>query len=306
VVAAENLAFSEKGVDEVAKKNMGRLRNVVEFYTLYADGTSRGTKSAHVLDRWILERLSETGQQVTAGYEAYALDQANRPLPEFIDDLSVWYVRRSRDRFKAGDPDTKDALATLRQVLYTLSLLMAPATPFIAEEVFQVVREASDPESVHLAEWPFFAKASKGTPHWLQHLLGLNNENKLIPTMVRVRALASLGLEARQKAGIKVRQPLSSITISEELPEEFSTILCDELNVKHVLSGQELSLDTTLTPELIKEGDEREMARAVADARKVEGLSPSDRRRVEVREGGKYAVTLSHGEVTFDLVSDVS
>jgi isoleucyl-tRNA synthetase len=114
VVAAENLAFSERGVDEVAKKNMGRLRNVVEFYALYADTTPRGTLSTNILDRWILERLAETVHEVTAGYEAYALDRANRPLPAFIDDLSVWYIRRSRDRFKAGDADTKDALATLR------------------------------------------------------------------------------------------------------------------------------------------------------------------------------------------------
>ncbi|MFI5260557.1 MAG: isoleucine--tRNA ligase [Candidatus Paceibacteria bacterium] len=292
VVQAEDLAFSESGVDEIAKKNIGRLSNVLAFYKLYADGTSRADTSANVIDRWILTRLTQLIAETTDGYEAYKLDSATRPLAAFIDDLSVWYVRRSRDRFKEEGSDKVDALATLRYVLHMLSILIAPAMPFIAEEVFQGVREGSDPESVHLADWP--EKAA--TP----------NEN-LITEMTLVRKLASEALQLRQKVGIKVRQPLASLSIPDALPPELAAILADEINVKQIISGSaEIKLDTDLTPELVKEGDERELSSAVAQARKAENLSPSDKAHTEVKAGGKYRVSLSTGDIEFDLVRDAA
>ncbi|MBX9765557.1 isoleucine--tRNA ligase, partial [Patescibacteria group bacterium] len=129
VVQSENLSFAESGVDEVLKKNINRLDNVVAFYKLYENGTLRGTESTHVLDRWILARLNEFVAETTAGYEKYELDRAVRPLALFVDDLSVWYLRRSRDRLKNDGDDKTAALATLRHVLYTLSLGIAPAMP---------------------------------------------------------------------------------------------------------------------------------------------------------------------------------
>jgi len=138
----QRISLSQKAASMIsAKKNIGRLTNVLAFYTLFADDTKRSDTSKDILDKWILARLSQLLKETTDGYEQYKLDTATRPLALFIDDLSAWYVRRSRDRFKEESADKKDALATLRYVLHTLSILMAPAMPFIAEEVFQGVRE---------------------------------------------------------------------------------------------------------------------------------------------------------------------
>ncbi|NNM83869.1 isoleucine--tRNA ligase [Candidatus Parcubacteria bacterium] len=297
VVQAENLSFSESGVDEVAKKNIGRLSNVLAFYKLYEEGTERARTSTNILDRWILARLFELVIETTNGYETYALDRAMRPLSLFIDDYSAWYVRRSRDRFKENGADKKEALATLRYVLYTLSTVIAPAMPFIAEEVFQGIRNANDPESVHLTDWP---KAQE------KSFFGGRKEKKLIAEMARVRALASEALQARQKAGIKVRQPLATLTIPVTLTDELIQILAEEVNVKKVIVGETLALDIVLTPELIKEGDERELARAVAEARKVEGFSPHDTVRTETRAEGKHSATLSTGVMRFDLIRNAA
>lgn len=154
VVEAENLAFTEGGVDEVAKKNIGRLTNTLSFYALFADGTPASPTSTDLLDRWIFTRLKELVQEATAGYERYELDRAVRPVALFVDDLSAWYVRRSRDRFKEEGGGKTAALATLRYVLKEFSKVIAPSMPFIAEQIFQNVREEKDSQSVHLAEWP--------------------------------------------------------------------------------------------------------------------------------------------------------
>lgn len=300
VMQAENLAFSENGVDEVNKKSIGRLTNVLAFYKLYEDGTVRGNTSATVIDQWILARLTELVAETTKGYEHYKLDSAVRPLALFVDDLSAWYVRRSRDRFKESDADRGNALATLRYVLHTLSVVIAPAVPFIAEEIFQGVREESDPESVHLAEWP---EGDKGI--W-QKIFGERDIKGLLENMTLARSLASEALQLRQKAGIKVRQPLASLTIPGELPDDFAAILAEEMNVKEIISGSELMIDTVLTSGLVKEGDDREMARAVAEARKIEGFSPTDTVRTAVTPEGKYSTVLSTGVARFNLIRDAA
>ncbi|MBU6388824.1 class I tRNA ligase family protein, partial [Patescibacteria group bacterium] len=297
VMQAENLAFSEAGVDEIAKKNIGRLGNVLAFYMLYADGTMPGNASTNVLDRWILARLAALIRGTTDGYERYELDTATRPLALFIDDLSTWYIRRSRDRFKEPGVDQKHALATLRYVLRMLAIVIAPAMPFLAEEVFAKVRTDADPISVHLADWPETKRK------W--RLFGSGGEGGLIRDMARVRTLASDALQLRQKALIKVRQPLAKLSVPDALSQELSAILADEVNVKRVSTGHStIELDTMLTPELIGEGDEREMARAVAEARKTEGFFTHDRIRTEISAEGKYTAILSTGPVRFDLVRD--
>ncbi len=276
VMQAENLSFSESGVDDIAKKNIGRLGNVLAFYQLYENETVRDWKSENVLDRWIVARLDEFVIETTSGYEKYQLDSATRPLPKFIDDLSVWYLRRSRDRFKEEGKDKNDALATLRYVLHRLSLVMAPAMPFFAEHLFQSVREGEDEESVHLALWP---EVSVRTGLLARLFGGANKNAELLRAMEAARAIVTKALEARDAAKIKVRQPLSSLSIprSTKLADEYLSIVADEVNVKKVqLGGDEVALDTTLTDELKQEGLVRDTIREIQAYRKVQNLKPGE------------------------------
>ena len=296
VVGAENLSFSEKGVDEIVKKNIGRLANVLAFYQLYANDTPRDWKSEHILDRWILLRLDQLIRKVSKGFETYQLDAAARPLTEFIDDLSTWYLRRSRERFSARGrsasggkeegADKRAALATLRYVLHDLARVSAPPMPFFAEHLFQAVREGEDEESVHLTVWP----EPRATVNFIQRMLGRGKEEEQILTaMEALRKLVSQALEARDKAGIKVRQPLNNIQLSavsfQKINEELLQIMKDEVNVKEVVADQnlkeeEVRLDTTITDELREEGQVREFVRAIQNARKEAGLTPRDKVKV--------------------------
>ncbi|MCB9816378.1 class I tRNA ligase family protein [Candidatus Nomurabacteria bacterium] len=223
VIRAEDLNFSEKEVLELQRKNIGRLHNVLAMYEMFADGTKAGDDSSHVLDRWIVARLNQLIAESTAGYKSYELDKATRPITDFIDDLSVWYLRRSRDRLKGEDTEDKTrALATLRYTLRTLALVMAPAMPFYAEYLWQAVKEDNDAESVHLGKWPE----------------GREVDEELLSQMVTVRTIVSSALEARTKSGVKVRQPMQALYLPEtEIPKqpEMISIIADEVNVKQVL-----------------------------------------------------------------------
>ena len=266
IIRGEDLNFSEKEVTEQMRKNIGRLHNVLAMYELYADGTPANADSIHVLDRWILARLNELIAETTTGYENYELDKATRPLTDFIDDISVWYLRRSRDRFKADNVSDKTcALATLRYVLRELAKLMAPAMPFYAEYLYRAVREDSELESVHLTAWPKKKKVDR----------------VVLDEMDIAREYVSLALDARTKSGIKVRQPLLQLTTATELTSEYASIVADEVNVKEVVyaegQAERMILDTTLTPELLVEGDARELIRSLQNARKQAGLQPKDR-----------------------------
>lgn len=266
VVRAEDLSFSEKEALELQRKNIGRLHNVLAMYEMYADGTAPSDSSANVLDRWILARLAQLVQDSTQGYKNYELDRATRPITDFIDDVSVWYLRRSRDRLKSDDiADRTAALATLRHVLKTLSLIMAPVMPFYAEYLWQKIRETEDAESVHLADWPNTVPV----------------DPVVIGEMSLVREFVTLALEARTKANIKVRQPLSVLTLNIELEPAYASIIAEEVNVKSIAFSSDASeravLDTNLTEALVAEGTARELMRAVQDLRKKQGLQPSDR-----------------------------
>ena len=276
IVRGEDLNFSEKNVAETQRKNIGRLHNVLLMYALYADDTSPARDdSPHVLDVWIRARTEVLVRDITAGFETYELDRATRPIADFIDDLSLWYVRRSRDRLKGDDEvDKVHALGTLRHVLKQLALVMAPSMPFYAEYLYQEVREARDPESVHLCAWP---------------MVETEINTNLLDAMTELRNSASLILEARQRAGIKVRQPLGRATLKSTAlkdADDLLAILADEVNVKKVDFGSgfdgHVLLDTTLTDELIAEGRVRELLRAVQEHRKKMGLAPADRVSLEV------------------------
>lgn len=302
--------FDVKTVKEAARA-LAWLDNSAKFFEMFS--ASSDTKAQpQAIDRWMLERVNETVKTVTAHMDAYRLYEATRSITSLLEDLSQWYVRRIRDRARDGD---QAALDTLQQALRTSALLLAPFAPFIAEEVFQRVRAEQDPESVHLCDWPEAAA---------------DTDTQLIDGMARVRSLASEALMLRQKANLKVRQPLAAVSIPDELSEELAAILAEEVNVKEVRTGADaVSIDTYLTPELVREGDARAFSRAIAEARKELNLSPKDTVTVKVAPEGKealdgavvsgvsalsfdaapdapYAADLSGGKVAFSVARDAS
>ncbi|MBX4209072.1 class I tRNA ligase family protein [Candidatus Parcubacteria bacterium] len=275
VVAAQDLCFSEKAVDEVSKKLIQRLDNVLAFYEMYAadaKGSEMNSRdglkaSDNVLDRWIIERLRETRDETTRWLDLYQLDKAARPIMSFVDDLSTWYLRRSRDRFKSDDrADKEAALRTTRSVFRQFAKISAPFMPFYAEYLFGRVKLASDPESVHLCDWP---KAEK-------------SDAKVVKDMEETRRLVTLALQERSKANIKVRQPLAKLSLkTPSLGSEFIDLIREEVNVKSVESDESIAaetlLDTNVTESLRKEGVVRDLIRAIQDLRKTEGLSVGDK-----------------------------
>jgi isoleucyl-tRNA synthetase len=283
--------FEERSVDEIVKKVFNLLNNIIKFYEIYETKEqiidNKHLKSKNILDVWILAKLDKLIKDTTKSLDKYHLFEPAREIREFITDFSQWYIRRSRDRFKIAGADKEHALATTRYVLLELSKLMAPFTPFIAEQVYQKVRSIDTEESVHLAKWPNELKAKR-------------EKSKVLEDMIEVRKIVSLGLEARASAGIKVRQPLASLKLkvkSEKLSDELLQLIKDEVNVKEVLfiagkglsssrskaeqggetlRSNEVELDTSLTQDLIDEGALRELTRAIQNARKVAELTPQD------------------------------
>lgn len=315
VMQAEDLTFRDEDVKEAHNRIIKMLENVYAFYELYKDDRDPAfaEESPHALDRWVLARLAETIQAAADGFEQFDLVRATRPMRPFVEDLSQWYTRRSRERLKGSDArDKQHALATLRTVFREFSKAIAPVMPFIAEDLYQKARDQGGAESVHLASWPEAA----------------GFDERLVANMARVRALASEGLQLRQKADMKVRQPLARLSITDTLPKELRDILAEEVNVKEIREGEKtVALDVELTPELIAEGDVRGFARALAEARKQSELSPRDSVHLAVAEaarpvlegasfpgvsaisfaeGGEmpFAAELSIGTVSFQVILD--
>jgi isoleucyl-tRNA synthetase len=282
VVNGENMNFSEAGVDEIAKKFITILRNVLAFYKLYAEhDDGRQPSGKHVLDAWILARLQETLRTETLALESYELAGAARVLQTFVTDLSTWYVRRSRDRMKVAGDDRAEALATLRYVLETFSKMLAPFMPFLAEMVYlEVGRQPSgvnrreQGDSVHLQLWP--------------ELDERRATNDVIAVMGEVRAIVSRIMDARDQAGKPVKQVLGQVTIftpSGKFDEQYLQVVLDEVNIKsaEVKKGElAVEVDFKLTPELIREGMARELTRRVNGLRKEVGLTIADRIHLKV------------------------
>jgi len=271
--------FDEKQLDEVTKKVFLILWNVLSFYLMYA-----GPKTASpaepprqprsMLDVWILARLAALIKRTTAKLNSYGVVDAGREIGEFVNDLSTWYLRRSRDRFKSGTAEEKrEAVQTLGYVLVNLAKVMAPFTPFLAEALYAQL--GGPLASVHLDEWPDDEPSD----------LGYDSE-PVLDKMEFVRQAASAGLEKRASAGIPVRQVLAKATVSAILEFEpwMKEIVAEELNVEAVdtvlvkeIKDSGVGLDTVLTPELKRKGAVRELARNINDLRKQAGLTVKDR-----------------------------
>ena len=279
----ESKNFDEKTVSELHNKVFNLLYNVLAFYELYRDKELETQditfSSTNVLDKWIVARLGQLIELSTTNLDSFKLLEPVRAMREFIDDLSTWYVRRSRDRIKDGENEAKQ---TLYVVLKTLAKLMAPFAPFAAEDIWQKLKNDSDVQSVHLCDWPTFHSSE--------------DDAGLLIEMSNLRDLVTLALEQRQKNSLKVRQPLASIMIQNKFSnDEFIEILKDEINVKEVLYSDTqkdaVVLDTQITHELKKEGHYRELVRAVQDMRKKAGLTPSDVISLSLSENAKKIVS---------------
>ena len=285
VLAGEDFSLIDKDVSDVARK-LSMIWNVYDFFTMYAEVDGFDSEQAmavsefvNPLDIWLVSRVHQVRNQITEGMEAYNIPAALSSVLEFIDDMSNWFVRRSRRRFwkSEDDRDKLEAYSALYYVLIYLAKIIAPFTPFLAEELYQKMTGAGVvnseiPESVHLLDWPE---------------AGLIDE-AVLTQMAKTREIITAGLAERMKkteseAQIKVRQPLAKLVYAgEKLDDFYEQIIMEEVNVKSVEHGEILVLDKTLTPELLEEGRIRELIRFVQAARKKAGLNVDDRIRLMV------------------------
>ena len=272
VLSGEDFALLDKDVSDVNRK-LAMIWNVYDFFTTYAeveniDSEELGNSniSSSPLDIWIISRIYQLRDEITEGMEEYNIPKAIAGVMPFIDDLSNWFVRRSRRRFSKNESeeDKNSAFATLYFVLIYLAKLLAPFTPFLSEELYQ--KMTREEESVHLLTWP---------------KSGAIDAN-ILENMAKTRTIITDALALRMQKSetedqIKIRQPLSKLTYDgEKLDDFYEQIIADEVNVKKVENGPEFTLDKTLTPELLEEGTARELIRAIQSVRKKAGLNPGD------------------------------
>jgi isoleucyl-tRNA synthetase len=284
IMLGDDANLSEIDIQDALRKNIIILWNVVKFYELFMSSSNEIftidiniNNKKNILDIWILIKLNQLIKEVTENLEKYNLPGASRPIGKFIEDLSTWYLRRSRDRFKGqNEKDKQSALTTTKFVLTELAKTMAPFAPFIAEQIWQKLTEnnfKNENKSVHLEKWP---KQSQIT----------NYELRILEEMQVVRKIVELGLAKRDEIGIKVRQPLNKLRIiNYELQAEYKNLIMDELNIKNIISkkGQgelKVELDTIITNDLKLEGLKREIIRLVNAERKNLGLNIKDRTEI--------------------------
>lgn len=308
VVRGEALRFSERGVEEVLKRFLLTLWNTYAFWVGHMENAglepeavqkafADQVRAENILDRWILAKLNLLIGEVRGAMDAFDLMKAARPLREFTDELSNWYVRRSRRRFTSSyEADRLAALATLHRVLVEFSKLLAPFMPFVAEEIY---RNLTGGKSVHLEKFPEMFEET---------------DEEVLRQMELVRSFVSLGLAARVTAKQKVRRPLARILLKRdkylELDEVLTDIIQDELNVKVaevvsefprgevwvVMEEQDLgvALNVEINPQLEREGLARELMRQIQALRKAAHLKRGELVEVEysIASGEKLAVML--------------
>jgi isoleucyl-tRNA synthetase len=266
----ENYRTGDAALRETVQQLFIPLWNCYSFFVTYArlDGFDPSQPAVsvaerHVLDRWLLSKLSGLVAAVSSGLDSYDANEPARRIQRFVDDLSNWYIRRSRRRFwkSQSDSDKLAAYQTLYEALRTVCQLMAPFAPFTSDAIY---RNLSNDESVHLSDFP------EPPPY---------QDAQVEADMARARQAVEAGLSARDSARLKVRQPLASIALpGDPLPEDIAAIVREELNVKGlVFEAPEVKLNTEITEELRLEGLAREVVRAIQDRRKKLGLNVEDR-----------------------------
>ncbi len=261
VMKATDLRFVEKDVGELYRNLIMTTINIVNFYNMYSSNATVKDKE-NVLDEWLNVRTQQLVASVTDNMEKYKLVEAARPILEYVNDFSTWYIRRSRDRFKDG---SVSAIETTKKALEELAKVMAPFTPFLAEWIW---KEIGYTDSVHLEDW---SKADELSA----------KEDSIIIKMNEVRKVVEKAHAARDEASMKVRQPLASLSIKSNIAEDYFTIIEEEVNVKEIIIDESLksdvALDTKLTPELEQEGLLRDIVRQINYLRKKSGLTIEDR-----------------------------
>lgn len=313
VLSGEDFALTDKDVSD-AQRKLAMIWNVYDFFVTYAEvdgwespdistrfgsevtlssskdsdprqpqeSSSTTAQQAKItsslvnpLDKWIVSRLHQLRDEVTESMNAYNLPGALAPILPFVDDLSNWFVRRSRRRFwkSEDDGDKAEAYQTLHYVMVKLAMILAPFTPFLAEELWQnLVADGDANNSVHLKNWP----EQKDV------------DQEILKQMAEVRAVINEGLALRMQKSdteeqIKVRQPLQKLVYTgEELPDWGVEIVKDEVNVKEVERGEATWIDKNISEELAREGFIRELIRSVQSARKKAGLNVDDRIKLSV------------------------
>ncbi len=302
-----------KSIGELHNKFFRMLDNCVAFYELAREGIELDSSKyeyTNPMDRWIVTLLNMTQRQVTENLDSYRVFESARLVRDFVTELSQWYIRRSRERSKSSDTTERVEVAlTLRYVFTEFAKMIAPFTPFIAEELW---KKMGNSDSVHIQSWSEVTSFSDG--------------GKTLTEMSEIREMVSEVLSKRAEAGIKVRQPLASITLSKtkQWMKEYGEIILDEINVREIIFADvdSLALDTNLTSELVLGGDARDLIRSVQEMRKNAGLIASQNitlvlsrnpaclsanselilstvgaKEVQVGEGITTTIELSDGEV---------
>ncbi len=285
---ADNLLFGYKTVEEIKRKLL-TLLNVYTFLNTYVDKKdfpkTDAVKPQNILDKWILSKIDHLIATSKFNLDKYDAAKAVLAIEDFfINDLSLWYVRRSRKRFHPStdsgqaenSTDRNEAIAALYYVLLNFTKIIAPVMPFFAEEMYQQLKTEGTPKSVHLCDWPKIDKK----------LIDKDLEKK----MDEVRNIVNLALAERAAKAVKVRQPLQKLKIKNEKlkiknSEELLNLIKDEVNVKEIIFDEkiekEVELDINITEELMEEGIVRDIIRQVQVARKEAKLVPQDKISVQ-------------------------
>jgi len=296
-VSADYMRFNRDAMKDLSRNVLATLQNSYKFFKMYADidkwqapAQLTEPRSDNILDQWMLARLSETVAEVTKQADDYKLANAIQPIFALIDDMSNWFIRRSRRRFWKSDDDAdkQQAYNTLYYTLVRTCQLLAPWAPFMSDRLYRELTGAS----VHLSDWPALSEEQART----------FNEGAMLLSMKKIREYINEGLSQRAAAKIKVRQPLSSLTVPHTAHimidlKAAGEIIKEEVNVKRVDfgGGKAVTLDTTLTDELKAEGVMRDLIRHIQNLRKTSGLNVDDRIVLAIESNDalvKQAVTL--------------